>query len=72
MAREPGDHRIRQGSNLERIGGDFQPEQQRGQAVPPFQVGGVERAEAAASGFANDEMTCLEDARRAIAKAKGD
>lgn len=30
-----------------------------------------ERAEAAESGFTDDEMTWLEDARRAIAKAKG-
>ncbi|MGA2843219.1 MAG: hypothetical protein ABSG18_24325 [Steroidobacteraceae bacterium] len=30
-----------------------------------------ERAEAAANGFTDDEMTWLEDARRAIAKAKG-
>ncbi len=30
-----------------------------------------DRAEAAESGFADDEMTWLEDARRAIAKAKG-
>jgi hypothetical protein len=29
-----------------------------------------ERAEAAESGFTDDEMTWLEDARRAIAKAK--
>ncbi len=30
-----------------------------------------DRAEAAESGFTDDEMTWLEDARRAIAKAKG-
>jgi predicted Rossmann fold nucleotide-binding protein DprA/Smf involved in DNA uptake len=30
-----------------------------------------ERAEAAESGFTDDEMTWLEDARRVIAKAKG-
>ncbi len=30
-----------------------------------------DRSEAAESGFADDEMTWLEDARRAIAKAKG-
>ncbi len=30
-----------------------------------------ERSEAADSGFSDDEMTWLEDARRAIAKAKG-
>jgi hypothetical protein len=30
-----------------------------------------ERAEAAARGFSDDEMTWLEDARRAITKAKG-
>ena len=30
-----------------------------------------DRAEAASSGFTDDEMSWLEDARRAIAKAKG-
>ena len=30
-----------------------------------------DRAEAASCGFADDEMSWLEDARRAIAKAKG-
>jgi hypothetical protein len=32
---------------------------------------GRDQSEAAESGFTDDEMTWLEDARRAIAKAKG-